>query len=163
LLILEVLTDETRPNIIFEKHLETIINDAAKAVLESENIAQDVEVSVTITDDEGIKGLNREYREKDMPTDVLSFPMLEFDEKGKISALSGDYDGDSVLLGDIVISLERAKTQAAEYGHNIEREIGFLTAHSMLHLLGYDHETPEEEAVMIKKQESVLKNIGLER
>ena len=105
------------------------------------------ENSVTFTDDARIQELNREFRNKDMPTDVLSFPM---DSYG--------------TLGDIVISAQRALFQSKEYGHSAEREIAFLTVHSMLHLLGYDHETNEEdEKRMFAAQEEILKIMGLER
>jgi len=107
-------------------------------------------VSITFTDNESIRELNREYRDIDRATDVLSFPM--------------DDEGDDVVLGDIVISLERAKEQAIEYGHSLEREISFLCVHSTLHLLGYDHETGEEdEKEMFMKQEEILKILGQNR
>ena len=109
------------------------------------------EVSVTICDDEYIHSLNKEYREKDKPTDVLSFPMLEFDTPDVLT-----------LLGDIIISVDTAERQAEEYGNTLERELCFLSVHSSLHLLGYDHETSEEdEKYMIEKQKEILKEAGL--
>ena len=93
---------------------------------------------------------------------MLSFPMLEFDEDGCADA-EFDFDGDLVVLGDIVISMERAKAQAEEYGHSFIREIAFLTAHSMLHLLGYDHMTEEDEAEMFGYQTKILEEMGLTR
>jgi len=107
-------------------------------------------VSVTITDNEEIQSLNKQYRSKDAPTDVLSFPL--YDENG---------DLDEEELGDIVISLERAAFQAQEYGHSLEREVAFLVAHSMLHLVGYDHE--EDETEMFQKQEEILNRLDLKR
>lgn len=109
------------------------------------------EVSVTICDDESIHALNKEYRGKDKATDVLSFPMLEFDTPDV-----------TTLLGDIVISVDTAEKQADEYGNTLERELCFLSVHSSLHLLGYDHETSEEdEKYMIAKQKEILEKAGL--
>ena len=115
---------------------------------------------MTFTDNEGIRELNRGYRGKDAPTDVLSFPILSEDDS--------DWDIDEAngcaVLGDIVISVERAMEQAEMYGHSPEREIAFLSVHSTLHLLGYDHERSEEEdKLMREKQEKILSSIGQER
>lgn len=127
---------------------------AVRSSLKSEGFPRSAEVSITFTDDEGIRKMNSEYRGKDCPTDVLSFPLFD-DDYG---------DGMPAALGDIVISLERALLQAQEYGHSLEREVAFLCVHSVLHLLGYDHETGEkEEKEMFEKQESVLEKMGLPR
>lgn len=151
---LEKVTDE----------LQQLIEQVCEAVLEEEKCDFTAQVSVTMTDNQQIWQLNREYRGKDMPTDVLSFPLLEFDENGDIIDDGAVYSGDVIVLGDIVISLERARSQAQEFGHNFEREVAFLTAHSMLHLLGYDHvEDPEGERLMNEKQERVLSGLGLTR
>jgi probable rRNA maturation factor len=123
----------------------------------------DFEVSILITDNEGIHAINKEYREIDAPTDVLSFPILEFDEDGVMLEESGDYDGDFLLLGDIVISLERAKSQAEEYGHSLEREVGFLAVHSTLHLLGFDHMEEPYASVMRSREEEILNKMNLKR
>ncbi|MCH5185746.1 MAG: rRNA maturation RNase YbeY [Oscillospiraceae bacterium] len=149
------ITDET----------EDCIRRVAAAVFEYEKCDFDAEVDVTVTDNENIRELNRTYRDKDSATDVLSFPILEFDESGNIVNSEFDEDTDSgcILLGDIVISAERAEEQAEEYGHGIMREIGFLTAHSMLHLLGYDHETGEDEIIMRSKEREILNSLGLTR
>ena len=114
-------------------------------------------------DDEEIRAYTHEHRGIDKATDVLSFPMLEYDEDGEI--LSEDVGfGDILLLGDIVLSLEHAQAQAEEYGHSFEREVGFLCAHSVLHLLGYDHEEDEESRlVMREKEEKALSALGLTR
>lgn len=117
-----------------------------------------VEVSVTIVDNETIHQMNQEYRQVDRPTDVLSFPLWEPDEEWIVSE-----EEPEVHLGDIVISLPKAEEQATEYGHSLGREIGFLATHGFLHLLGYDHETKEEETEMFTKQEEILKQIGLQR
>jgi probable rRNA maturation factor len=151
---LEKVTDE----------LQQLIEAVCEAVLEEEKCDFTAQVSVTLTDNQQIWQLNREYRGKDMPTDVLSFPMLEFDEDGDIIDDGAVYSGDVIVLGDIVISLERARSQAQEFGHRFEREVAFLTAHSMLHLLGYDHvDDPEGELLMNEKQERVLSGLGLAR
>jgi len=141
--------------------LKNIIKQSAAATLAYLDVDDDVEISVLLTDDEGIRSLNFLHRDMDKPTDVLSFPMLEFDENGE--AIEEYGDSGALALGDIVISLERARAQAAEYGHALEREVGFLTVHSMLHLLGYDHETAEDEAEMFGMQEKILEGMGLVR
>ncbi len=160
---MEIYIENEQDKIPFTKEYEKILTDVAGAVLKCEKFELDCEISVVITDNENIHALNYEFRQKDSATDVLSFPMLEFDEEHNI--ISGDEDlEEGLLLGDIVISLERAKEQSVEFGHSIEREIGFLCAHSMLHLLGYDHEDSEESRlVMREKEELALKQIGLTR
>lgn len=115
------------------------------------------EVSITFVDDEQIMDLNRDHRGLHKPTDVLSFSQLEGEE------LAAMPEGEPVLLGDIVVSLERCVEQAADYGHSFERELGFLVAHGMLHLLGYDHQTPEDEAAMMARTEEILGGLGLTR
>lgn len=143
--------------------IEKVINDVCERVLESEECDFDAEISVTFTDNEQIRVINSEQRGIDKATDVLSFPMLEFDEDGNAEA-DYDTDGDYVILGDIVISLERAREQSIEYGHSFIREVAFLTAHSMLHLLGYDHvNSKEEERIMCEKQEAVLTSLNIVR
>lgn len=143
------ITNE-QEKIEFLPEYEELIKKAVEGTLEYEEFTSDCEISVTFTDNENIRELNREYRDIDRATDVLSFPM--------------DDEGDDVVLGDVVISLERAKEQAEEYGHSLEREISFLCVHSVLHLLGYDHELGEdEEKEMFEKQEEVLKKIGQTR
>ena len=140
--------------------------DAVKLVcakaLETEGFEQQAQISITFVDDEQIRQINSEHRDIDSATDVLSFPMLEFDEYGQAVA-EYDFDDDEVMLGDIVISLERAAQQAESYGHSLKREVAFLTAHSMLHLLGYDHMTEEEEKIMFSKQENILEELGITR
>ncbi len=120
-----------------------------------ENLSE-AEVSITFVDDEAIMDLNRDHRGLHKPTDVLSFSQLEGEEMA-------DLPEGPVLLGDIVVSLERCVEQAADYGHSFERELGFLVAHGMLHLMGYDHQTPEDEAEMMGKTEEILGGLGLTR
>ena len=148
------ITNE-QEKIEFLPEYEELIKKAVEGTLAYEGIDRNCEISVTFTDNESIRELNREYRDIDRETDVLSFPMEDMDE------LDGDGD---VVLGDVVISLEKAKEQAEEYGHSLEREISFLCVHSCLHLLGYDHETGEEdEKEMFGKQEEIQQKIGQER
>ena len=134
--------------------LKHLLHSSIRAALAYEHFDRPVEVSVTLVDNAQIHELNRESRGVDRPTDVLSFPM--FDE---------DFDnGELCVLGDIVLSTEQASIQAKEYGHSLKREIAFLTVHSMLHLLGYDHETsPEDEADMFRRQEEILTKMGISR
>ena len=138
--------------------LRILIRRSCNAVLDFEQIDGPAEISVTFVDNNRIHELNKEYRNKDSATDVLSFPLGE----------NGEYDIDEdngcKLLGDIVISMERAMEQAELYGHSLQREVAYLTVHSMLHLLGYDHEAGGLEAVrMREKEEAVLIQLGLTR
>ncbi len=135
-----------------------LIRRCCHAVLELEKFDGSAEVSVSFVDNEQIHKLNKEYRDIDKPTDVLSFPL---GENGKYDK---NPDTDAYMLGDIVISVEKAIEQAEEYGHTLQREIGYLTVHSMLHLMGYDHVDGGVEAVrMREKEENVLTNLGLKR
>lgn len=144
--------------------LEKLVRDVCEKALDSEECDFDAQISLTLTDNESIREINNEQRGIDRATDVLSFPMLEFDENGDCEDAFYETDGDFVLLGDIVISMERAREQAEEYGHSFKREIAFLTAHSMLHLLGYDHvDDPEGEKIMFAKQENILQSLGITR
>lgn len=135
---------------------ERLIEDCTRAALEEEEISDDAEVSVTLVDNARIREMNAGFRDIDRETDVLSFPMG--DESFEV-----DPDTDAILLGDIVISLEKAQAQAEEYGHSFRREVAFLITHSLFHLLGYDHMTKEEEAEMFAKQEKVLEKLGITR
>ncbi len=134
--------------------LKLLMRRAIEATLVYEGVKRDVEVSLTFADDESIHRLNLEYRGIDRPTDVLSFPLEEDAEEQTGRGL--------LVLGDIVISLERAAAQAEEFGHSYEREVAFLCIHSMLHLLGYDHELGEaEDADMRRRQHEIIDSIGL--
>ena len=137
-----------------------LIRRAIGQALKYEKFPSAAEISVILTDNEGIKSLNSEYRNKDSVTDVLSFPLYS----SASEAVSDTADGEEAALGDIVISLEKAVQQANEYGHGFERETAFLCVHSVLHLLGYDHELgPEQEKEMFTKQEEVMRLLGLTR
>ena len=140
------------------EYLRRLIRRAIRTTLAREGFTRSAELSVTFTDNEGIRALNREYRKIDRATDVLSFP--QFDFHGGEELPEGD---ESVALGDIVLSLERAEEQAREFGHSFSREVAFLTVHSMLHLLGYDHELGDaEDADMRERQRAVMHDMGLE-
>ena len=125
--------------------------------------------ALPISDDEDIRQINKEYREIDRATDVLSFPMADYDSPSdfdRLEDMASDYfnpETGELLLGDIVISVDKVKEQAEKYGHSETRELAFLVAHSMLHLCGYDHMVDEERLVMEKKQEEILKRGGYER
>ena len=137
--------------------LKILIRSAIIETLELEGFKESAEVSVTFVDNEGIHTLNRQFRNIDRPTDVLSFPMLDDTDTPTPTDIAFN-----VSLGDIVLSLERAREQAEEFGHSFEREVAFLTAHSTLHLLGYDHEKGEDdEKIMRQKQSQIMKALGL--
>lgn len=139
------------------------LKKVCEKIMEIEECDFDAEISFTFTNNDGIHAINREYRNIDRPTDVLSFPMLEFDDEDEAEAEFETEDG-LVMLGDIVISVERAKEQAAEFNHSLRRELAFLTAHSMMHLLGYDHvDDVEGEKYMIEKQNEALNALGITR
>ena len=135
-----------------------LVRRCCNAVLTFEDFNEPAEISVTVVDDERIHELNREYRNVDRSTDVLSFPL------GENGVYDKNPENGACLLGDIVISVETAVRQAETYGHSLQREIGFLTVHSMLHLLGYDHVNGGiEEVRMREKEEHVLTELGLKR
>ena len=147
---------------------EKLASEVAEHILETENCPYDVSVNLVITDNEEIKNVNQQFRSIGAPTDVLSFPMIPFETPADYSIIEDkdeyfDLDTDELLLGDVMISVEKVYAQAEEYGHSVEREFSFLFAHSMLHLLGYDHMEPEEAAVMEAKQAKALKELGITR
>lgn len=148
---MEVIIDNSQNKYDIDKSINDLIEKVILECLKLENKGTDYEVSISFVDDEEIRELNRDYRGVDNATDVLSFP-LEEDEFN----IPGN-----ILLGDIVISLETAKRQSEDYGHSIEREIAYLTAHSMFHLLGYDHINEEEKKIMRDKEKSVMRILGI--
>lgn len=141
-----------KQDIIIEDSILESMEKAILEVLKEEGIKEEVEVSLGLVDNEEIQRLNREFRNIDSPTDVLSFP-LDFDHEFL----------NTLLLGDIIISVEKAEQQAKEYGHSLERELCYLTVHSTLHLLGYDHMNEEDKKVMRKKEEKVMEILGIDR
>lgn len=135
--------------------IEKMLHHAAQA----EGIEAGSELSVTFVNNEEIQQINHEYRGKNVPTDVISFAMEELGE----GEMAIEVEGVPRMLGDIIISVERAKEQAVDYGHSEERELGFLAIHGFLHLLGYDHMEAEDEKEMTQKQETILQSFGLRR
>lgn len=155
---------ENETEVKIDNDLKNIVVKVAEQTLKNESLNSDFEVDVLFVEPDAIQTLNNEHRGIDQVTDVLSFPMQERQMFGNPEILVEiASEGGEILLGDIVICYQRAVEQAAEYGHSIEREIGFLTAHSMLHLLGYDHVDEEDELEMMQKQEEILRDIGLRR
>ncbi len=151
-----VFIKNNQKKVVTTPPLRRLIKAAVNATLDFEDFTADCEVSVTLTDNEKIHRLNRDYRNVDRPTDVLSFPLCDWEDGGQAFG--------PMALGDIVLSLEKAKEQAEAYGHSYEREVAFLTVHSMLHLLGYDHETSEEdEKEMFARQNAIMDLMGLSR
>ena len=145
------------------------IEEIVVAALDYEKCPYEAEVNVVLTNDEEIHRINKEFRGIDRATDVLSFPMGDYDVPSDFERLeeqSEDYfnpETGELLLGDIVISIDKVDEQAEKYGHSKERELAFLVAHSMLHLLGYDHMTEDEAKVMEAKQAAALKELGINR
>ena len=154
----DIFFSNDQKKLIVDDAIEKLVHSAVVGTLEFENVDFDCEVSVTFTDNSGIHDLNLEYRNKDSATDVLSFPMYAFTEDDMPDT---DF---TVELGDIVLSLERAKEQADEFGHSYEREVAFLCTHSVLHLLGYDHELSEEDDLdMRERQRKIMEKINILR
>jgi probable rRNA maturation factor len=152
----------------FGFNLEETAHLVIDGALNYEKFPYECEISLTIVDSKTIKELNNEFRKIDKPTDVLSFPMLEFNAPGDFSDVGDDPDTISpesgeIMLGDIVLCKEKILSQAEEYGHSVRREYSFLIAHSMLHLMGYDHIDDDERMVMEKKQEEILQNVNITR
>lgn len=148
---------------------EEIIREVVEEALDFERCPYEAEVNVILTDNEDIRQINQEFRGIDSPTDVLSFPMIEygapsdFDHVEEMENDCFNPETGELLLGDIVVSTDKVKEQAGKYGHSETRELAFLVAHSMLHLCGYDHMEDSERAVMEKKQEEILSRRGYER
>ena len=147
---------------------EELAKKVVQKVLDMEGCPYDAQVNLVLTDNEEIQRVNTELREIAAPTDVLSFPMIPFETPADYAIVEEDesyfdLDTDELLLGDIMISVDKVFAQAEEYGHSVTREFCFLVAHSMLHLLGYDHMTPEEAVVMENKQRTALDELGITR
>lgn len=152
---------------------ETIIRQVVEKAVDYEKCPYEIEVNVVLTDNEAIHEINKEYREIDRPTDVLSFPMIDYEKPSDFDALEAlfdenpeDYfnpDSGELILGDIIISVEKVMEQALSYNHSEKRELAFLVAHSMMHLFGYDHMEEEERITMETKQNDVLNLLGIKR
>ena len=160
---------ENETEVSFPFEVEKVVESVVTEVLESENCLYEAQVNVLLTDNEGIRSFNKEYRNIDKETDVLSFPNLDFDEPGFYEVDEEDeadyFDPETgeLVLGDIIISVDKVCEQAESFGHSQKREFAFLVAHSMLHLSGYDHMEPEEAKIMEAKQDAVIQNLNITR
>ena len=160
---------EEECEVLFDFDYKELAQKVIDFCLEHEKFEYAVEVNLTLTNNEGIHIINKEYRQIDRPTDVLSFPLLSYDKPGDFSFLEDENednfnpDTGEVMLGDIIISVEKVFEQANEYGHSPRREFAFLITHSMLHLFGYDHMEPDEAAVMEAKQRAILEGLNILR
>lgn len=153
-----LLTDN-RTDFEISGEIMEAVEKACLETLKYEEFDEDCEISLSFVTNEEIHQINRQFRNVDAPTDVLSFPQLTFEE-GEEADVN---ENGEIVLGDIIISVERAKEQAEEYGHSLKREIAFLTVHSMLHLLGYDHMEKDEEEDMFRRQKEILEIAGIPR
>ncbi|MDY5846918.1 MAG: rRNA maturation RNase YbeY [Bariatricus sp.] len=159
---------ENEGDLELDLNYQELAEQVAEAVLDYENCPYEAQVELLLTMNDEIHEMNREFRDTDRATDVLSFPMIEYETPGDFDFLEDDdscFDPDSgeLMLGNIVISKEKVLSQAEEYGHSVKREYAFLIAHSMLHLLGYDHMEEDERAVMEQKQREILDEMGITR
>ena len=160
---------ETEVDVPFSFDWEETARKVIDYTIEHEDFPYEAEVNLTLTDNAGIHEVNKNFRQIDRPTDVLSFPMLSYEQAGDFSRLEEDYDDNfnpdtgEIMLGDILISVDKVLEQAESYGHSEMREFSFLIVHSMLHLFGYDHMTPEEAAVMEEKQNIILNELNILR
>lgn len=140
---------------------EVMLKEVVQAVLDEEEIVHDLYINITLTNNEEIHIINKQYRNVDRPTDVLSFPMYEREEIPELRRNDNIFAEE--ILGDIIISIPKVKEQAEEYGHSFERELAYLTTHGMLHLLGYDHMIDEEKEQMRNKEEKILEKLNIVR
>ena len=160
---------EEEVKVEFEFDYKELADKVINYCMESQNFPYEAEINLTLTDNEGIHIINKEYRQIDRPTDVLSFPMLSYEKAGDFSFLSEENECDfnpdtgEVILGDIIISVDKVKEQAGEYGHSESREFAFLITHSMLHLFGYDHIEEEDAKIMEPLQEKILNELNIYR
>ncbi len=146
-----------------------IVNEIISAAMDYVSCPYECEINVIFTDNEGIRTINKEFRNIDAPTDVLSFPLIEYETAADFNIVENDsvdnfnQDSGELMLGDIILNVDRIKSQADEFNHSISRELAFLTAHSMLHLFGYDHIDDDERIIMEEKQEEILNMKGYTR
>lgn len=160
---------ENETDVTFSFDTEELVQKVAEAVLDAENCPYEIQLNVLLTDNAGIHEFNREHRGIDRETDVLSFPNLNFVTESDFTIAEEDeadyFDPDTgeLILGDIILSVDKVREQAESYGHSEKREFAFLVTHSMLHLCGYDHMEPEEAKVMEEKQEAILVGLGITR
>lgn len=150
---------DNRTNFELTDEIKEMLEKVCLKSLQYEEFNEDCEISLSIVTNEEIHDINKQFRNIDSPTDVLSFPQLTFEE-GEEADVN---ENGEIVLGDIIISIDRAKEQAEEYGHSLKRELAFLSVHSMLHLMGYDHMVPEEEEDMFRRQKEILIEAGIPR
>ncbi len=155
---MKVIIEKTNEAQEVAPEIDAVIDKAINGVINHFAIDKDIEISVLFTDAEGIKEINRDYRNVDSVTDVLSFPQFEFETSGRLDV---DFEQGNIPLGDIVLNLEKIYSQAEEFGHSREHEAGYLTIHSMLHLLGYDHMTDEDKKIMRDKEKIIVSELGI--
>ncbi len=151
---MEIFINDFQTEVLIDDELESLLKQIVSDILDMEGVNRDGEVSITLVDNQEIQDLNKEYRGLDEATDVLAFPV----EKGDFS----DHPG-PVLLGDVIVSTDKASAQAQEYGHSLTRELSFLVAHGLLHLLGYQHEDPKQQKEMEEKSEKILDALNIGR
>lgn len=165
-----IYIDNRQASIMVDERLENLLEKTIEFTLSEEGVNQNIQISIIIVDNKEIAEINNEFRGINKATDVLSFPMLEFPEhrvfkevyKGK--EFDDSYmDGEELVLGDMAISLEKAREQCEEYGHSYEREVAYLTVHSILHLLGYDHMEDEDKIIMRNREEDILNKLNIKR
>ncbi|MEG0297850.1 MAG: rRNA maturation RNase YbeY [Clostridium sp.] len=163
-------TDDRQDKIEVKEELVKRINEVCNVALKEEQVEVEYQISLLFVDNNEIKEINNETRNIDRETDVLSFPMLDFDSGNVFKDQYLNYkfdevylDGEELVLGDIVLSLEKALEQSEEYNHSFEREVCYLVVHSILHLLGYDHMEEEEKLIMRAREEYILKKMDIKR
>lgn len=165
-----IYVDNRQEKINADEKLVDLLKNVIEFTLKEEEVDVDCEVSLLFVDNDEIREINNETRGIDRATDVLSFPMLDYEDKKVFKEMyknyefsQSDFDGDELVLGDVVLSLERALEQSEEFNHSFEREASYLVVHSILHLLGYDHMEDEDKLVMRKREEEILNKLNITR
>ena len=165
-----IYIDNRQNKIIVNEEFESFLINVINFALGQEDVRRKVQISVILVDNMEIKKLNNEFRSIDLITDVLSFPMLEYPSNNVFKNYYSDYvfdesflDGEELVLGDVAISLEKAEEQRREYEHSFEREVAYLTVHSILHILGYDHLSKEDKELMRAREEDILHKLNIKR
>ena len=165
-----IYVDNRQEKINADEKLVDLLKNVIEFTLKEEEVDVGCEVSLLFVDNDEIREINNETRGIDRATDVLSFPMLDYEDKKVFKEMyknyefsQSDFDGDELVLGDVVLSLERALEQSEEFNHSFEREASYLVVHSILHLLGYDHMEDEDKLVMRKREEEILNKLNITR
>lgn len=162
--------ENEQQQVVVEASLLETIQESIGYALQSQGLTMEAEVSVLLVDNQAIREINKEHRQKDQDTDVLSFPMIDFQEGETFKDTARErvfgpeyYHGEALLVGDVVLSMEKAVAQAEEFGHSLRREVAYLVVHSILHLLGYDHMNPEDQKKMRHEEEEILQALQIQR